>query len=112
MLFQGEVRQERFNLHKAVNRTDGAETFQGEMSQERFNFPLAHLQQVAQPRGHIQLPGSGERVVAPLGSWKGRELSPQEKKCLLDCACPACQRASIAPPQSARGAWLSQPRNP
>jgi 7-cyano-7-deazaguanine tRNA-ribosyltransferase len=47
-------------------------------------------------RGHIQLPGSGERVVAPLGSWKGRELSPQEKKRLLDCACPACQRASIA----------------
>lgn len=46
-------------------------------------------------RGIIQLPGSGERVIIQLGSWKGRELSKQEKKKLLDCECPACQREGI-----------------
>ena len=46
-------------------------------------------------RGIIQLPGSGERVVTQLGSWKGRELSRQEKKKLLDCVCPACSLEGI-----------------
>jgi hypothetical protein len=43
-------------------------------------------------RGVIQLPGSGERVVAQLGSWKGRELSQEEEKKLKECLCPACQQ--------------------
>jgi queuine/archaeosine tRNA-ribosyltransferase len=46
-------------------------------------------------RGIIQLPGSGERVITQLGSWKGRELNGQEKKGLLTCACPACQQEGI-----------------
>lgn len=43
-------------------------------------------------RGIIQLPGSGERMVANLGSWRGRELSKDEKSRLERCACPACSR--------------------
>lgn len=46
-------------------------------------------------RGVIQLPGSGERSVVKLGSWKGRELSRAELSRLTDCACPACQRAGV-----------------
>lgn len=43
-------------------------------------------------RGIIQLPGSGERVVANLGSWRGRELSQTELVKLTSCPCPACQK--------------------
>jgi len=46
-------------------------------------------------RGIIQLPGSGERVITQLGSWKGRELNGKEKKKLLECLCPACQLGGI-----------------
>jgi queuine/archaeosine tRNA-ribosyltransferase len=46
-------------------------------------------------RGIIQLPGSGDRIIAELGSWKGRSLSQQEVKILRACLCPACQREGI-----------------
>lgn len=46
-------------------------------------------------RGIIQLPGSGERVITQLGSWKGRELDRREKKILRDCMCPACQSEGV-----------------
>jgi queuine/archaeosine tRNA-ribosyltransferase len=42
-------------------------------------------------RGIIQLPGSGERLVADLGSWRGREPSADEWKVLRLCKCPACR---------------------
>lgn len=41
-------------------------------------------------RGIIQLPGSGERMIAELGSWRGRELSQEEMERLRKCQCPAC----------------------
>src|SRR5262249_20642554 len=46
-------------------------------------------------RGIIQLPGSGERVIAALGSWRGRTLSPKEIKILRKCLCPACQLEGV-----------------
>lgn len=42
-------------------------------------------------RGIVQLPGSGERLIADLGNWRGREPSAQEKKVLARCRCPACR---------------------
>jgi 7-cyano-7-deazaguanine tRNA-ribosyltransferase len=47
-------------------------------------------------RGIVQLPGSGDRVVANLGKWRGREPSRQEWGTLRSCACPACQRFGLA----------------
>jgi queuine/archaeosine tRNA-ribosyltransferase len=41
-------------------------------------------------RGIVQLPGSGDRMVANLGSWRGRCPSNKEWKKLSDCRCPAC----------------------
>jgi 7-cyano-7-deazaguanine tRNA-ribosyltransferase len=41
-------------------------------------------------RGIVQLPGSGDRVVADLGNWRGREPSKDEWKKLRRCRCPAC----------------------
>jgi 7-cyano-7-deazaguanine tRNA-ribosyltransferase len=41
-------------------------------------------------RGIIQLPGSGERLVADLGNWRGRQPSRNEWKILRACGCPAC----------------------
>lgn len=41
-------------------------------------------------RGLIQLPGTGDRMVTDLGSWRGRELSAADKKLLSRCECPAC----------------------
>ena len=41
-------------------------------------------------RGIVQLPGSGDRMVAELGSWRGRRLSIEEQGILLNCPCPAC----------------------
>jgi hypothetical protein len=46
-------------------------------------------------RGIIQLPGSGERLVADLGKWRGRELSSDEWSDLQKCRCPACQRFGV-----------------
>lgn len=42
-------------------------------------------------RGIIQLAGSGERLVADLGKWRGREPSNDEWTDLRTCRCPACQ---------------------
>lgn len=41
-------------------------------------------------RGIVQLPGSGDRVVANLGNWRGREPSEEEWNKLRRCRCPAC----------------------
>jgi hypothetical protein len=46
-------------------------------------------------RGIIQLPGSGDRMVSNLGSWRGREPSPSEWRALETCPCPACRLAGI-----------------
>jgi hypothetical protein len=43
-------------------------------------------------RGIVQLPGSGERVVAALGKWRGRRPSAGEWDTLRRCRCPACRR--------------------
>lgn len=43
-------------------------------------------------RGIVQLPGSGDRVAAELGSWKGRRPNEQEWEKLEACRCPACQQ--------------------
>lgn len=41
-------------------------------------------------RGIVQLPGSGDRMVANLGKWRGREPSTEEWGKLERCCCPAC----------------------
>jgi 7-cyano-7-deazaguanine tRNA-ribosyltransferase len=41
-------------------------------------------------RGIIQLPGSGDRLVADLGKWKIRKPNAQEWEMLRECTCPAC----------------------
>jgi len=41
-------------------------------------------------RGIIQLRGTGDRVVANFGKWRGRALSLLEKRGLKNCGCPAC----------------------
>jgi hypothetical protein len=41
-------------------------------------------------RGIIQLPGTGDRVVADLGKWRGRRPSPEEWALLSSCQCRAC----------------------
>jgi 7-cyano-7-deazaguanine tRNA-ribosyltransferase len=46
-------------------------------------------------RGIVQLPGSGDRLVADLGKWKIRKPSPQEWELLKECTCPACQRYGL-----------------
>jgi hypothetical protein len=46
-------------------------------------------------RGIIQLPGSGERLVADLGNWRGRRPSSFEWKLLHRCPCPACQQFGV-----------------
>lgn len=43
-------------------------------------------------RGLIQLPGTGDRIAAQLGSWRGRTVSLDEWKRLSMCECPACRR--------------------
>lgn len=46
-------------------------------------------------RGIVQLPGSGDRVVANLGSWRGREPSEEEWAKLQRCRCPVCSENGI-----------------
>jgi 7-cyano-7-deazaguanine tRNA-ribosyltransferase len=46
-------------------------------------------------RGIIQLPGTGERIVAQLGNWRGRELSQKEVEKLKTCQCPACIKYNL-----------------
>lgn len=41
-------------------------------------------------RGIVQLPGSGDRLVADLGKWRGRAPSAEEWGRLAACECPAC----------------------
>jgi 7-cyano-7-deazaguanine tRNA-ribosyltransferase len=43
-------------------------------------------------RGIVQLPGCGERLVADLGNWRGREPSTDEWGILAKCKCPACKK--------------------
>jgi tRNA-guanine family transglycosylase len=46
-------------------------------------------------RGLIQLPGSGDRMVANLGSWRGRKPSQKEWELLASCGCPACRQYGL-----------------
>jgi hypothetical protein len=46
-------------------------------------------------RGIVQLPGSGERLIADLGKWRGREPSSEEWETLRRCQCPACRKHGI-----------------
>ncbi len=46
-------------------------------------------------RGIVQLPGSGDRMVANLGSWRGREPDAAELKTLRNCLCPACRTGGL-----------------
>jgi 7-cyano-7-deazaguanine tRNA-ribosyltransferase len=46
-------------------------------------------------RGIIQLPGSGDRIVADLGNWRGRRPSKAERQELSECICPACSREGL-----------------
>jgi 7-cyano-7-deazaguanine tRNA-ribosyltransferase len=41
-------------------------------------------------RGIVQLPGCGDRMIADLGSWRGRKPSGEEWDRLGRCPCPAC----------------------
>jgi 7-cyano-7-deazaguanine tRNA-ribosyltransferase len=46
-------------------------------------------------RGLVQLPGSGDRMVANLGSWRGREPGTEEWNILAACSCPACKKFGL-----------------
>lgn len=46
-------------------------------------------------RGIILLPGKSERIIAQLGSWRGRKVGEDEKPILLACQCPACQKFGV-----------------
>ena len=46
-------------------------------------------------RGIIQMPGSSERMIAELGSWRGRRLSQWELRKLRECECPACAMGGV-----------------
>lgn len=46
-------------------------------------------------RGIVQLPGSGDRVVTNLGSWRGRTPTPTEWNALDQCPCPACRHFGL-----------------
>jgi hypothetical protein len=46
-------------------------------------------------RGIIQFPGSGERLVADLGNWRGREPSVGDWDALSRCKCPACREHGV-----------------
>lgn len=46
-------------------------------------------------RGIVQLPGSGDRVVAELGNWRGRRPDDAEWEELGGCRCPACNEHGL-----------------
>ncbi|MBV9764509.1 MAG: hypothetical protein JOZ48_06650 [Acidobacteriaceae bacterium] len=46
-------------------------------------------------RGLIQLPGSGDRIVANLGNWRGRTPSVGDWEQLETCKCPACKQTGV-----------------
>lgn len=47
-------------------------------------------------RGIVQLPGRGDRMVADLGSWRGRKPDKEEWQALEACPCPACRKFKLA----------------
>ncbi len=47
-------------------------------------------------RGIVQLAGKGDRVVADLGKWRGRQPNEEEWEMLDSCRCPACQAFGVA----------------
>lgn len=47
-------------------------------------------------RGIVQLPGRGDRMVANMGSWRGREPDEKEWALLAECPCPACRQFGVA----------------
>ncbi|GEO06156.1 hypothetical protein AAE02nite_38200 [Adhaeribacter aerolatus] len=46
-------------------------------------------------RGIIQLPGKGDRLVAELGKWRGRNCDENEWDVLTQCGCPSCRNNGI-----------------
>jgi len=46
-------------------------------------------------RGIIQLLGTGDRTVADLGGWSGRDPGEEEWDTLAECPCPACQQYGL-----------------
>jgi 7-cyano-7-deazaguanine tRNA-ribosyltransferase len=46
-------------------------------------------------RGIVQLLGRGDRMVAKMGSWRGREPDRREWELLAACQCPACQHWGV-----------------
>jgi 7-cyano-7-deazaguanine tRNA-ribosyltransferase len=46
-------------------------------------------------RGIVQLPGTGDRIVADLGSWRGRKPTSIEWEKLSECQCPACKKYGL-----------------
>jgi 7-cyano-7-deazaguanine tRNA-ribosyltransferase len=46
-------------------------------------------------RGIVQLPGCGDRLVANLGSWRGRSPDKSEWEILAACPCPTCQQCGV-----------------
>lgn len=46
-------------------------------------------------RGIVQLPGSGDRMLANLGNWRGRQASTAERERLRSCGCAACRQDGI-----------------
>lgn len=46
-------------------------------------------------RGIVQLPGRGDRMIANLGSWRGREPDAAEMRSLADCGCPGCRFSGL-----------------
>lgn len=46
-------------------------------------------------RGIVQLPGSGDRIVAELGKWQIPQPSSDEWLRLGECQCPACKRYGL-----------------
>jgi hypothetical protein len=46
-------------------------------------------------RGIVQLPGRGDRMVANLGNWRGREPNTEEWGLLTLCLCPVCQQTGV-----------------
>jgi len=58
-------------------------------------------------RGIVQLPGSGDRSVANLGSWRGRTPSSKEWERLAACPCPACKSGGLVGLQAGGSAGFS-----
>jgi 7-cyano-7-deazaguanine tRNA-ribosyltransferase len=46
-------------------------------------------------RGIVQLPGTGDRIVADLGNWRGRKPNIYEWEILSECKCPACKQHGL-----------------